>query len=135
MSEATEEPTDDAGVITSSKFRMWLRPDDIVQLVWAPGSVIEVEDAVAAIAAVARLSGGRHHPMIVDVHRAGQVDRAARVELSRGGDQVSAVAAIVGTPLSRMMGNLIMNVSRPPMPMRLFDDEASAVAWLHTFLG
>jgi hypothetical protein len=126
---------DDSGVITGSKFRMWLRPDDIVQLVWSPGTVIGLEDAVAAIAAVATLSGGRQHPMLVDVQQAGQVDRAARVELTRGGDQVSAVGAIVGTPLSRMMGNLIMNVSRPPMPMRLFDDEASAVAWLQTFLG
>ncbi len=34
-----------------------------------------------------------------------------------------------------MMGNLIINVSRPQMPVRLFDDEASAVAWLQTFLG
>ena len=126
---------DDSGVITGSKFRIWLRPDDIVQLVWAPGTVIGLEEAVAAIEAVAKLSGGRHLPMLVDVQRAGQVDKEARQKLSSGGDKVSAVGAIVGTPLSRMMGNLIINVSRPPMPMRLFDDEASAIAWLRTFLG
>ncbi len=126
---------DDAGVITKPKFRMWLRSDGIVQLVWAPGSVIVLEDAVAAIQAVTSLSGERRRPMLVDVHQAGQVDRAARGELSSGGDVVSAVGAIVGTPLSRMMGNLIINVSRPQVPMRLFDDEATAIAWLRTFLA
>lgn len=126
---------DDAGVITNPKFRMWLRPDGIVHLVLASGTVLTVEDAVAAVAAVTRLTGGRRSPLLVDVRDAGQVDRAGRLELSRQEKVVSAVAAIVGTPLSRMMGNLIINVSRPQMPVRLFDDEASAVAWLQTFLG
>ncbi len=126
---------DDAGVITSPKFRLWLRPDGIVHLVLASGTVLTLEDAVAAVAAVTRLTGGRRSPLLVDVRDAGQVDRAGRQELSRQEKVVSAVAAIVGTPLSRMMGNLIINVSRPQMPVRLFDDEASALAWLQTFLG
>ena len=126
---------DDAGVITSPKFRLWLRPDGIVHLVLASGTVLTLEDAVAAVAAVTRLTGGRRSPLLVDVRDAGQVDRAGRHELSRQEKVVSAVAAIVGTPLSRMMGNLIINVSRPQMPVRLFDDEASALAWLQTFLG
>ena len=114
---------------------MWLRPDGIVHLVLASGTVLTLEDAVAAVAAVTRLTGGRRSPLLVDVRDAGQVDRAGRQELSRQEKVVSAVAAIVGTPLSRMMGNLIINVSRPQMPVRLFDDEASALAWLQTFLG
>ncbi len=125
---------DDTGVITHPKFRVWLRPDGIVQLVWASRTVMTLEDAIAAVEAVTRLTGGRRSPLLVDVHDAGQVDRAGRLELSRQDDLVSAVAAIVGTPLSRMMGNLIINVSRPRMPLRLFEDEASAVAWLREFL-
>ncbi|MHB8893511.1 MAG: DUF7793 family protein [Candidatus Limnocylindrales bacterium] len=126
---------DDSGVITHPKFRMWLRPDGIVQLVLASGTAMVLEDALAATVAVAALTGGRRGPLLVDVHDAGQADRAARLELSSRDDLVSAVGVIVGTPLSRMMGNLIMNVSRPQMPLRLFDDEASAVGWLLTFLG
>ncbi len=126
---------DDPGVVTNPRFRMWLRPDGIVQLNWVPGTVMTLEDAIAATEAVAKLTGGRRSPLLVDVHEAGQVDRAARSELSRRDDLVSAVAAIVGTPLSRMMGNLIINVSKPQMPMRLFEDEASALEWLRTFLG
>ncbi len=78
---------DDAGVITNPKFRMWLRPDGIVQLVWASGTVMTVEDAIAAIEAVTRLTGGRRSPLLVDVHDAGQVDRAARERALTPGDR------------------------------------------------
>jgi hypothetical protein len=34
-----------------------------------------------------------------------------------------------------MMGNLFITANRPTTPTRLFDDEASAVAWLKGFSG
>ena len=116
--------------ITHPKFRMWLRPDGIVQLLWGPRVTMSLEDAIAAIDAMTELTGGRRSSLLVDVHDAGPQDRAARVEFVRRCDLVSAVALIVGTPLSRMTGNLYLTVSRPIAPTRLFDDEASAVAWL-----
>lgn len=45
----------DSGVITNPKFRMWLRPDGIVQLVWVPRTAITLEDAIAATGAMAQL--------------------------------------------------------------------------------
>lgn len=63
------------------------------------------------------------------------MERPARTELTRRGDLVSAVALIVGTPLSRMMGNVFLSVSKPMAPTRLFHDEASALAWLQEFVG
>jgi hypothetical protein len=119
--------------ITHPKFRMWLRPDGIVQLVWGPRVAMGLEDAIAAIDAMTKLTGGRRSPLLVDVHDAGPQDRPARVEFVRRGDLVSAVALIVVTPLSRMMGNFFLNVSRPTTLTRLFDDEASALAWLQEF--
>jgi hypothetical protein len=121
--------------ITHAKFRMWLRPDGIVQLVWGPGVAMGLEDAIAAIDAMTKLTGGRRSPLLVDTHDAGAQDRPARVEFVRRGDLVSAVALIVVTPLSRMMGNFFLNVSRPTTLTRLFDDEASALAWLQEFVA
>jgi 2-polyprenyl-6-methoxyphenol hydroxylase-like FAD-dependent oxidoreductase len=119
--------------ITHAMFRMWLRPDGIVHLVWGPGVAMGLKDAIAAIDAMTELTGGRRSPLLVDVHDAGAQDRPARVEFVRRGDLVSAVALIVGTPLSRMMGNFFLTVSQPMAPTRLFDDEASALAWLQEF--
>ena len=117
------------------KFRIWLRPDGIVQLVWGPGVAMGLEDAVAAIDAMTKLTGGQRSPLLVDRHDAGPQDRPARVEFVRRGDLVSAVALIVATPLSRMMGKFFLNVSKPMAPTKLFDDEASALAWLREFVA
>jgi hypothetical protein len=125
----------DSGVITHPKLRMWLRPDGIVQVVLAPRAVIVLEDAIAATEAVTQLTGGRRSPMLVDLHDASRQDRAALREFARRGDVVSAIALIVGTPLSRMMGNLFVSMSKPLFPTRLFDNEASALAWLQPFVG
>ena len=118
---------------THPKFRMWLRPDGIVQLVWGPGVAMGLDDAIASTDAMSKLTGGQRAPLLVDVHDTGPQDRPARVEFVRRGDLVAAVALIVATPLSRMMGNFFLNVSKPMAPTRLFDDEAAALAWLQEF--
>ena len=132
----TEDPMEhDSGVITHTKFRIWLRPDGIVQVVLTSRATMVLEDVIAALEAMAQLTGGRRSPLLMDLHDVSPQDRSVRMEFARRGDLVSAVALIVDTPLSRVMGNLFINVSRPPMPTRLFDNEASALAWLLEFVG
>jgi hypothetical protein len=131
-----EDPMNDESTeVTDPKFRMWLRQDGIVQLVWATRVTTRLEDAIAAIDALAKLTGGRRSPLLVDTHDSGPQDRLARMEFARRGDLVSAVALIVSTPLSRMMGNFFLTVMNPTAPTRLFDDEASALAWLKEYAG
>lgn len=79
------------------------------------------------------LTGRRRSPLLVDTRHGGQQDRPARMEVVRRVDMVSAVALLVSTPLSRMMGNFFVTVNKPVAPTRLFDDEASALAWLQEF--
>ena len=125
----------DSGVITHPKFRMWLRPDGIVEIRWVPKTTALLEDATAALEALAQLAGGRRSRLLVDMRDTGSQDRPTRAEWARRGDLLSAVALIVGTPLSRLVGNLFINMSRPSTPTRLFDDEASAVVWLKAFIN
>ena len=119
--------------VVHPRFRMWLRPDGIVQQVWAHEVALVLEDAVESGRALAAVSGGRRRPLLVDVHSARSQDRNARLEFARRGDAVSAVAVLVGTPLSRMIGNFFVSVSQPVTPTRLFEDEDAAVAWLLGF--
>ncbi len=121
---------DQAAGVTHPKFRMWLRPDGIVQMKWVTQAESDLEDATAAISAMIELTGGRRSALLVDLHDSGQQTRDARVAFTRRDDLVSAVALIVGTPLSRIMGNFFLRVNKPPYPVRLFDDETSGLAWL-----
>jgi hypothetical protein len=132
----TEDPMDhDSGVITHPKFRIWLRPDGIVQVVLTSRATMVLEDVIAALEAMAQLTGGRRSPLLMDLHDVSPQDRSVRMELARRDDLVSAVALIVGTPLSRMMANFFLSVNKPLYPTRLFDNEASALAWLLEFVS
>src|ERR1035437_5104848 len=105
--QTTEDPMDHgSGVITHPKFRMWLRPDGIVQLVWVPRTAAHLEDAIAANEAMTQLTGGRRSLLLVDLHDVGPQARPARLEFARRGDLVSAVALIVGQPTRRRAGAL-----------------------------
>jgi hypothetical protein len=131
-----EDPMgDDSGVITHPKFRTWLRGDGIVAMVWAPRIATGLTDALAAVDAMTQLTGGRRSPLLVDMRDTGPQDRAARSEFARRDDVVSAVALVVDTPLSRMLGNFFLTVNKPLYPTRLFDDDASALAWLQAFVA
>jgi hypothetical protein len=114
---------------------MWLRPDGIVQVVWVPRTTALLEDATATLEAMAQFTSGRRRPLLVDIRETGPQDRRTRAEWSSRSDLQSAVALIVGTPLSRMMGNLLLRVNKTPFPIRLYDNEAAAVAWLQKFVG
>ena len=136
MRATADEPAGPGtGVIIHPKFRMWLRPDGIVQVVWTTRTTALLEDAIATLDAMARLTGGTRSPLLVDMRDTGAQDRRTRAAwTSRTGLQ-SAVALIVGTPLSRMLGNLLLIVNKPPFPVRLFDKEEPALAWLKDFVG
>jgi hypothetical protein len=126
---------DDSGVITHPKFRIWLRPDGIVAMVFAPRIATDLADALAAVEAMTELTRGRRSPLLVNLHDVSPQDRSVRMEFARRGDLVSAVALIVGTPLSRVIGNFFLSVNKPVFPTRMFDNEASALAWLLEFVG
>ena len=112
------------------RFRIWRRADGIVQVVLTPGVPLAFADAVAITEAIAEVSGGKQCLLLADVREASATDRPGRLEFGRRVDLVSAVALIVGGPLSRMMGNLLNTVNPSKTPLRMFDDEATAVAWL-----
>lgn len=122
--------SDEAPEFTNQKFRIWLRPDGVVEIAWAPHVPSGLEDALASIAAMSELTGGRPAPLLVHTTDAGPQDRAARMEYIRRQEVVSAVALVVGNPLSRMMATFFINVSKPEVPIRLFEDETAALAWL-----
>ena len=120
--------------IIHEKFRISLRPDGICEIHWVPQVPSGLEDALATIAAMSELTGGRPAPLLVHTTHAGPQDRAARMEYIRRQEVVSAVALIVGNPLSRMMATFFINVSRPDVPIRLFEDETVALEWLKGYL-
>jgi hypothetical protein len=44
------------------------------------------------------------------------------------------VALLVGSPMSRAIGNFFIGLNKPLIPTRLFVSEPEALAWLRGFL-
>lgn len=106
------------------------RVDGCLRYSWDDGAVAGMADAEESVAAVGRLAGSQRLPLLVDMHGLKTLDRAARGRFSES-DVVTRTAFLVGSPLSRVLANFFLAVSRPAVPTRLFTSEADAVAWLH----
>jgi hypothetical protein len=96
------------------------------------GAEFTLPDAVEALAATARCAGRVPVPVLVDMRAVKSQTREAREHF--GSEAVApicaAVALLVGTPVSRVLGNFFMRRSEQPVPARLFTEESKAIEWL-----
>ncbi|MCH8902962.1 MAG: hypothetical protein IIA45_03495 [Bacteroidetes bacterium] len=44
-----------------------------------------------------------------------------------------ATALLIGSPVSRVIGNFFLGLNKPLSPTKLFTDQEQAIKWLHTF--
>lgn len=96
------------------------------------GIEMTLEDAREALAATFRVAGGRRSRVLVDSRGLRYQTKEARDEFV--GDEAvrvsSRVALVVGSPVSRMIGNFFLRNSTHRTPTRLFTNEAAAIEWL-----
>lgn len=45
----------------------------------------------------------------------------------------SAAALVIGSPITKAIGNFFLGLNKPIIPTRLFTNEADAIVWLKTF--
>jgi len=96
------------------------------------GAVIDLARATSAVAEAGTLVD-QPTPTLVVLSKVRRVTREAREFFAHhpvNQRVTSRVALVVATPLSRMIGNFFMGLTRPAFPARLCDDEESALAWL-----
>lgn len=79
-----------------------------------------------------RTTAGRRLPVLVDLRVLKSQSAGARAVLA--GPEAArvshAVALLIGSPLSRVIGNFYLRFNRPETPTQLFSSEAAARAWL-----
>ena len=87
--------------------------------------------------AITRLSNGGMIPLLVDLRKIKSVSKEARDHFSMRGrkSQVNAIAMLIKSPVSKIVGNFYIQFSKPTIPTRLFTEEKKAIAWLTQFIG
>ena len=122
--------------VETVKSRLWLGDDGIVRIIWIPGAEVTLEDAQETMAAYLKLNMGKRRPLLVDTKTMKSLARGARQYYAseEAAKVASAVALIIGTPVSRVLGNFYLGVSHPKLPTRLFSSEHDALEWLKGYL-
>ena len=116
--------------------KLWLGEDGIVRIIHVPGAEVTLEDAKETMAAYLKLNKGKRLPLFVDTKQMKFLAREARKYYSgeEAAKAASAVAIIIGTPVSRVLGNFYLGLSNPHLPSRLFTSESEALEWLKGYL-
>ncbi len=110
--------------------------DGVVRARFHDGAVVDLEDARENLALTARLTAGHRLPVLVDLRgvRSQSAD-ARRLFAGPAATAVSvAVALVVESPMSRVVGNFYLGFNRPETPTRLFTSTDDAEQWLRSFL-
>lgn len=91
-----------------------------------------LEDAIENIEAVRELAGGVKVPVFIDMRGVLVLEKEARDNHagSVAAEVQSACALIIGSPVSRMIGNFFLGLNRPLCPTRLFTSPDDGMAWL-----
>ena len=124
-------------VVESRTQRMWLGEDGILYALVIPGSETTGEDALEIIEIEKKLIQGKKRPVFVDNRGVKSITREGREHLS--GEEYSkislAVAALVESPVSKVIMNIYMSLNKPIFPTRVFTSQDEAIAWLQEFIS
>lgn len=118
------------------KYFTWMGEDGICRTKVKEGSEIVLEDAVDNTAVVTSFYKDKKFPIMIDARGIKSMSREARNHFSaRGRDsKTNSFGIIVKSPISRVVGNFFLGISKPSVPTKLFETEDEAKAWLKNFI-
>ena len=113
-----------------------MEDDGIVRAIDFPNAEERLADAKENVAAVVKVSKGEKYPVLVDGRNVKSITREARAYYAGGeiANAISAMAVLIGAPVSRMIGNFYLSFSNPKLPAKLFTSETQALEWLKGFI-
>jgi hypothetical protein len=116
--------------------RIWTDPEGILHVEARGGVDQTLDDAKAQIDLHRSDGSAKRRPILVDIRGARSVSRDARAYYAgyASAELYSAAGFIVGSPLSRALGNFFLGLNKPLYPTRLFSTEDEALAWLRQYL-
>jgi len=109
-----------------------IREDGIIVQVVLSGSRQSLCDAEENVRAYRKLANGRKCLLLVDMREPFSMDEGVRQYYASdvAGQFCLALAMLVSSQSSRILGNLFLTLSRPVFPCRMFTTMPEAISWL-----
>jgi hypothetical protein len=108
--------------------------DDILFFIYKPGIVMNLEAAKLVVADRISIQKSTPYPVLCDMRGIKDSDKPARDYLAKEGSTlVKAVAVLIESPVTKIMANFYLTISRPTVPTKMFTDKAQALEFLKNF--
>ena len=119
-------------VIELRAFTTWLGDDGICYTVVRPNVSIVLKDALENSVSIKEISGDTIYPLLVNLKEINSISKEARDHFSMQDRTpgVSAIAMLIRSPVSRVIGNFFLGINKSAVPTKLFTVESEAVTWL-----
>lgn len=117
--------------------RIWLGEDNIARWQTLPGAAETLDSIREGTLALWQICGKRPAPLLVDIGGSRSISKDARtfLEGTEAAETVLAVALLVSSPVSRVIGNFMSHINHPQRPLQLFSSEDKALEWLRGFMS
>ena len=114
-----------------SGYYTWMEDDGICRTKVKENQIITIREAMENSEIVKRYDEGKKYPLIVDARGIKFMTREAREYLSIKDrpSPVCAIAIIVGSPLSIVIGNFFIGLNKSSVPNKLFSTYPKALKW------
>jgi hypothetical protein len=121
-------------IVETRTNRLWLE-DGILYFEYFPGVEISMEDAIEISERQRQLIEGKRRPVLGDISQVRSISREARTYFASDDFQEtnSALALLVNSPVSKVIGNMFIGFSKTIFPTRLFTSRSKALEWLQAF--
>ena len=123
-------------IIKTRTAQAWVDKDGMINIRSNAGFLHSLADATENIKALYPLSLDLKRPAMIDISDIKGMSREARSLYSgKESDKLfSAIALIVTSPISLVVGNFFLGINKPSIPIRIFSDKKKATRWLNKFL-
>lgn len=127
-------PNDVSNVGENPYVTLWIK-DNILFCTYKNKLRIDLNIAKECVAFRLEYTKGVSYPVYVDMKGIISVTREGREYFSLEGSKlIKAGAFMVNSPLAKIIGNIFLTVNKPPVPAKLFTNEADAINWLKNYL-
>jgi hypothetical protein len=123
------------GETRTSSFRV--DRDGIIRITVKPDAEVSLADAMENVSAINSVGSDGKKLVLVDMRPLRSMSREARQFMA--GDAVAQVARaqalLIDSGFSRIIGNFMLGLNKPPYPTRMFTAEERALEWLKGYDG
>jgi hypothetical protein len=122
------------GTIELETATVQLREDGIMHIHIKEGKEMQLNDAIKVVEAIEKLGNKQKLPILIDCGEFATIDKEVRLFSASKEANIYTLAEAVAyhSFAHKLLVSFYVNHNKPPVPTKVFPDNASAIAWLKT---